>query len=172
MPNISSYNALGTTIETSEVTDGSITLAKIDPSVMPLTAYTGTYSSTDDDTKLSYVAGSGPRQGGYIQSLTTSGVTCNLNFEFNLPAGDFTIIVEYGKQIGGGNFDIELDTTKQGATVDTYNGSTTWNNTVERNITVSTAGTKTINVKNLGTKNASANNYINMIQEVRVVRND
>lgn len=165
------------TIETNtlgeiKVKDLGVGFVQLDPNIMPLAIYTGTYSSTEDDTKITGVVSSVVRQGFYIQNVSSAGVTNDLNFDFNLPLGNFSIIVEYSKQNGGGKFDVELDGVKQGATVDTYASSNTYNQILRRDIVVSEAGKKVLNLKNLGIKNGSSNNYVNMIQEVRFVRND
>jgi hypothetical protein len=85
------------------------------------------------------------------------------------PAGTWTLKLLYTASNGGGIFTVSVDGSSIG-TIDSYNGSTTYNNVgTIAGWTVATAGVYALNLK-MATKHASSSSYFGFVQAIAAYR--
>jgi hypothetical protein len=156
VPVYTSYNILGSSVEASEITDATITNAKLNTNVG--SRYKIYFPTQYDSVTAGTWTLSRDENYHYDQVMNSNGADSEeIVYKIWLPKGNTTFYIYLKKGTNGGILEVLLDTTSQG-TIDCYNGSATYNNRESVSLTVSEAGQYDLKLKCNG-KNASSSGY-------------
>jgi len=170
MPTYSSFNALGSSIETGELTDEAVTYAKISgvvgqlfPVAVGFCYHNGQFSVTAGTWNTQFDAGTS------TISLTNDSASADNDridyAEVYLPSGTYTFHLICRNNTNAGKVDLLIDDVSKG-TIDMYAISNSqFNDETITSIAIATGGTFKISLKING-KNASSSDYHIHIQNM------
>lgn len=108
--------------------------------------------------------------GGIIDNGGGCAVNDEVQYEVYLGVGTYTVRLYYRQGTANGQLDLEIEGTKEGSTLDTYNAANASNQSNDwSSISVTSAGLKTIAFKVTG-KNGASTSYRMMLHGIEVIR--
>lgn len=164
-----SFNVLGSDIQTAEIDDGAVTAAKIAAGTLSWNAFIfgqaptrvtqGTWAHADTTNEWFADA----------FSNSTSADGDGVEYDFYLPAGTYTIYFGTSKNATRGIADFLIDDVEV-ASFDTYaSSSTTYQIMTQASVNVTTTGAKTLKIV-LDGKNASSSDFFLRIGWIGFIR--